>query len=67
MPQGLSAHRPTAYPARPAKSPAQRRLAACLSTRKRAAKKRPVQCGSAARSASPVQRRPDRSSTANNW
>ena len=41
MPQGLSAHRPTAYQGRPGRMPAQRRLAACPSTRKRAPKKTP--------------------------
>jgi hypothetical protein len=41
MPQGLSAHRPTAYPARPGRRPTQRRPAACLSTRNRASNKAP--------------------------
>ena len=41
MPQGLSAHRPTAYPARPGRRPTQRRPAACLSTRNRASNKTP--------------------------
>jgi len=46
MPQGLSAHRPAAYPARPASRPAPRRPAACLSTRQRAGpRKRPAQRG----------------------
>ena len=41
MPQGLSAGPPTAYQARPGRRPAQTRMAACLSTRNRAAKKTP--------------------------
>ena len=65
MPQGLSAHRPTAYPARPGTRPTQRRLAACLSTRKGASKRMPGPARPF--SASPVRRRPKGSSTATSW
>ena len=63
MPQGLPAHPPTAYPARPGGRPAQRRPAARLTTRKRAPGKTPGPARPFA--ASPVPRRLNRSSTAN--
>jgi hypothetical protein len=65
MPQGLFARRTTAYPARPGRRPTQRRPATCLTTHKRAPKKTPGPARPF--SASPVRRRPNRSSTANRW
>src|SRR5262249_48890301 len=65
MPQGLSAHPPTAYPARPGGRPAQRRPAARLTTRKRAPGKTPRPAPPFAASPLRARRRQNRSTAAN--
>src|SRR5262249_16744700 len=67
MPQGLSAGPPAAYPARPGRGPTQRRLAACLSTRNRAAQKTPGPARQRRQVSPPGTAPPNRHSTANSW